>query len=321
MKLSKGIAIDEFYWSLLSTREFFLQNLTRVHDRRQARDFVNQLIMQIVFLSILAKLLSLNGGGNFFVNAFKSNIETRRFPSFLDLYRNFVSVILSKIPIKDEYQPYRNFQNRIPLWNLPKEPSVPDFCFYQSERKKDLRKRKHLPLLNLLEFWDWTQIQNPSYFFGALYERLKKQEEKKSSGSYYTPYSVAEYVCRRVIDLFLVNRLNSDFFTNFQRADEVFTYRPDAKRKQFISHLTKLLRGIKILDPAMGTGHFLECSALILLKYYRRITESILGDEEISNEPLYLLASVILPTNLYGVDNDRLAVNVSKARMFLFWFH
>ncbi|MFW9854554.1 MAG: Eco57I restriction-modification methylase domain-containing protein [Candidatus Thorarchaeota archaeon] len=310
--------IDGFYRTLIDTREFLLQNLSGIDDHRSGREYINQLIMQLVFLRILQEICLLNENQNFLITNFKRNIQINHFNSFLDLFRHYFSVFQGReSPLHETFQ-YPDFPTYFPIWSSSNIPSIPDFCFYEEQESENSRRITPIPLLNLLESLDWDQIQDHSFFFGALYEKIITQSEKKSSGSYYTPQSVAEFICNRTLELFFLSDLNSRFSNDFQTMEEYFSSVPEAARMHYLGYLQERLQKITILDPAMGTGHFLECSARKLLQYYKMITDSSRGGEDKLYDSYSLLSTVILPKNLYGVDNDPLAVQISKVRMFLF---
>ncbi|MFW9778076.1 MAG: Eco57I restriction-modification methylase domain-containing protein [Candidatus Heimdallarchaeota archaeon] len=318
MKSPDDHVIDGFYRALLDTGEFLLKNLSGISDRGSARKYINQLIMQLVFLRILQEICQKKENQNFLIANFKRNTRINHFNSFLDLFRHCISVFQGQeSPLRKAFQ-YPSFPIHLPLWHLSDIPSIPDFCFYKERESANSNRINPIPLLNLLESLDWDQIQNYSFFFGALYEKIMTQAEKKSSGSYYTPRLVAEFISNRTIESFLLSDLNSRFSSDFQTMEEFFSSVTEATRMLYLGYLKELLQKITILDPAMGTGHFLECSARKLLQYYKKIRDSSRGGQENLYDAYSILSNIILPKNLYGVDNDPLAVQVSKFRMFLF---
>ena len=100
------------------------------------------------------------------------------------------------------------------------------------------------------------------------------------------------------------------------------------------------LRDIKILDPAVGSGHFLESAIDVLVDIYQKLRnkaaelefkgfEITITDEkgELKNIDLleidddhfniYLKFFIILSRNIYGVDINPAALKVARARFFL----
>jgi SAM-dependent methyltransferase len=94
--------------------------------------------------------------------------------------------------------------------------------------------------------------------------------------------------------------------------------RPNSKLKSYCTYLietgrtsnseVKPLRQIKILDPACGSGHFLSYAFDLLYQMYI---------EEEPRTPLSEIPSLILEHNLYGIDIDLRAVQLSALSLYL----
>ena len=112
--------------------------------------------------------------------------------------------------------------------------------------------------------------------------------------------------------------------------------------KEVLLHLFDSLKEIKILDPAVGSAHFLADAIEVLLGVYEKIwdrakelglrrgLEITAADErgrlkninflEISDRDqfkIYIKFFIILSKNIYGVDINQSAINVARARLFL----
>ncbi|MGA2308194.1 MAG: hypothetical protein ABSG57_01435 [Candidatus Bathyarchaeia archaeon] len=96
------------------------------------------------------------------------------------------------------------------------------------------------------------QKQKPRGFIekGELYLSVRGLG-RKGTGSYYTPDEIVVFLVRRGLEANL--RTREQFFLadmNLLRASK--TKEPELKKK-----CTEDLLGLKIVDPAMGSGHFL----------------------------------------------------------------
>jgi hypothetical protein len=222
--------------------------------------------------------------------------------------------------------------------------SVPDNCFYKEGMTDILintqpkKVSQDVPLLNLLESRDWIEGNIDEFVLGAIYEKLITHIERKKLGAYYTPEEITSYICKNTIEPYLTNRINENFNQKFERINQIIK----TNNREILLHLFNQLKEIKILDPAVGSAHFLESAINILLNIYEKIwgrakelgirkgLNIVAADErgklktinllEISDEEqfkMFVKFFIILSKNVYGVDINPLALKVAKARLFL----
>ncbi len=130
-----------------------------------------------------------------------------------------------------------------------------------------------------------------------------KPEVKKAGGVYYTPTYIVNYIVENTLGKLLTDKLT-------------------------IKEISKL----KVLDPACGSGSFLIGAFQYLidrhLKYYTADEESVKKYLSVKNPPVYQAANGmhlltttekkrILLNNIYGVDIDTQAVEVTKLSLLL----
>lgn len=193
---------------------------------------------------------------------------------------------------------------------------------------------KSIGIFPLFELRRWYESGLIGDIIGGVYEGIKKIEERKKGGIYYTPHFVVKYIVDNTIEPYLkeiASRVSGtevkDLHTFIQEAD--------------ISVLEKFytqLSNIKILDPACGTGHFLTYTMGKLREYYhgiwlrarsdggnfpvtildeKGIREVHLKDIDENAIPFVIRQHLILRNNIYGVDIDREAHLIAKARMLI----
>ncbi|RKZ35627.1 MAG: restriction endonuclease subunit M, partial [Gammaproteobacteria bacterium] len=122
-----------------------------------------------------------------------------------------------------------------------------------------------------------------------------KPEVKKAGGVYYTPEYIVNYIVENTVGKLLENKTPDD-----------------------VSELS-------ILDPACGSGSFLIGAYTYLLdwhlNYYSKCPEEYKNEILIITENTYQLTSPekkrILLNNIYGVDIDQQAVEISKLSLLL----
>lgn len=149
--------------------------------------------------------------------------------------------------------------------------------------------------------------------------------ERKSSGSYYTPEDVVQYISGNTLLPKLQERtaglatLASE--AERERALAVNEAQRAATESYFDRKLLELaereLLSLKILDPAMGSAHFLVAAGQMLTNF---IVETLNAldwvNETISTDPLFWKRRVV-ERCLYGVDVNPLAQELAKLALWL----
>ncbi len=183
--------------------------------------------------------------------------------------------------------------------------------------------------------------------------------ERKASGSYYTPDPIVEYIVANTVGPVLDEKLKA-LLTDFRKVRKTFDRlkanadasphlrasqdsRAYAQEATFNEHkdLVESLFDLRVLDPAMGSGHFLvETVDFVtdrLLKFLNQfpinpvsfaldrtrtsILES-LGEQGVTVDPnkltdINLLKRHVLKRCIYGVDLNPMAVELAKVSLWL----
>lgn len=194
-------------------------------------------------------------------------------------------------------------------------------------------------------------------------ELIGDQGERKATGSYYTPDYIVEYIVRQTLDPILEERDEAfrsamdrcaELRRQLKKISDATTGRrlraelDDAERKAREAFL-----GIKVLDPAMGSGHFLVnavdhlTDAIIrrmqvyhdehpkvswdwnpIQRLIEQVRGAILAEMErqgIQLDPARLddtalLIRLVMKRCIYGVDLNRMAVELAKVSLWLHTF-
>ncbi|WP_408958315.1 Eco57I restriction-modification methylase domain-containing protein [Natrinema sp. 74] len=127
--------------------------------------------------------------------------------------------------------------------------------------------------------------------------------ERKATGSYYTPESVVDYVVEETVGP-LIDDIEADL--------ESRGLEPGTDAYQTALHRT--VTTLRILDPAMGCGRFLERTLEFLVA---RVTDAAgeAGSEAMLDERR--IRRDIATSCLYGVDRDELAVELATSSLWL----
>ena len=204
---------------------------------------------------------------------------------------------------------------------------------------------------------------------GSIYERLMEQEPardsdgkiairpnpyaRKDSGSFYTPQELVDLIIDQTLKPLVEERLEA--FKN--RAKELKSdHRPQDERRAELELLdpAEAVLELKILDPAMGSGHFLVSAVDFLSDYIAHLVEDVPAipgwlDEEYASPLVERIAAIrddivkranesrwimdeslltdqaiirrmVLKRCIYGVDKNPLTVELAKVSLWLHSF-
>ena len=143
---------------------------------------------------------------------------------------------------------------------------------------------------------------------GKVFEELVTGRHE--SGSYYTPRPVVSFMCREALKGFLNARVGAaDEATIARFVDEHSTQgiRINAARQ-----ISAALQSVKVVDPACGSGAYLLGMMQELIDL-----QTTLFRAGVNSKELYDLKLQIIRDNLYGVDKDEFAVNITMLRLWL----
>lgn len=131
---------------------------------------------------------------------------------------------------------------------------------------------------------------------GRVFEGVMDSDERRTSGSYYTPASLVRELVRAGLEAALTHRLGLSPGVAARWVHEGVAPRPAPN-----------LRGITVLDPAAGSGAFL-LGALHELVCLRRSA---------GEAPVLAIRRDVLAHSLFGVDLTPTAVRLTELRLWL----
>ncbi|MFX0152526.1 MAG: Eco57I restriction-modification methylase domain-containing protein [Candidatus Hodarchaeota archaeon] len=132
----------------------------------------------------------------------------------------------------------------------------------------------------------------------------------KDLGAVYTPEDtpIIAFLCNKTIYSYILDRLNQHFGTKYHYRDSFSVFQEI--QKEYLKFLEHVVKDIKILDPAVGSGHFLLEVVKTLEKIYHYLVE-----EDIREREDYEIHEWIICNNLFGVDISVEAVEKCKTRL------
>ena len=154
-----------------------------------------------------------------------------------------------------------------------------------------------------------TEVAVDPEMLGKLFEETVN--ERHSNGAYYTPRPVVSFMCREAIKGYLSGK-NIGGLTDAKIADLVHQRNPDAITRIQAPEIYDAVKNMKAVDPACGSGAFL----LGMLQEILALNDSLFRAGHTS-ESLYDQKLDIITKNIYGADQDALAVSTAMLRLWL----
>ncbi|MHA1488956.1 MAG: Eco57I restriction-modification methylase domain-containing protein [Promethearchaeota archaeon] len=339
--------IDEFYKLFNKAKDNLLNKIEGISDDIRKEEIANNLLMQLLIVWYLQEKGFLNGDKNFLIKHFKDHSQLG-FKDYYEFIKKLFEIMMGD-SIQNIFNDKTNFGKIVITGPAPflngsiEEIQISDKVFHIEGETDFLKKTEPknvsiVPILNLFESRDWTEGNIDEFVLGAIYEKMISRLERKRLGAFYTPEEITSYICRKTIESFLLNKINAEFDLKYDHLNLVFK----DSNKFILYYLFEELKKIKILDPAVGSAHFLESAIELLTKIYEDILESakklhlkngfqivasdengllkkieLLEIDNINQVRLYLKFFIILSKNIYGVDINPSAIKIAKARLFL----
>lgn len=138
------------------------------------------------------------------------------------------------------------------------------------------------------------------------------QSRRKKDGIFYTP----DYIVRYIVDNSLGTYLREHeekFKTEFGLKGDITDKTYEKRERQVYTKYQDFLQGVKVVDPACGSGAFLVYVFDYLLAENKRVGD-ILGMSLFSTDE-YIRD--ILRNNIYGVDLNEESVEITKLSLWL----
>jgi hypothetical protein len=163
------------------------------------------------------------------------------------------------------------------------------------------------------------------YAAGSVY-LVTEKGERRATGSYYTPNHIVDYIVTKTLSP-VCAAIDEKLQADIDKATEVHARARGENRNEYGRQLAKLqtdfddrILNLRVLDPAMGSGHFLlnACQFLaeeIATNPYTSDAEAdhLKGDET----TLTFWKRRVAEQCLYGVDMNPLAVELAKLALWL----
>jgi len=317
--------LNKKFYAGISERFITLrQYLTKenILDDKHASLFANRLLGRVIFCWFLDKKGVINPDRKYFdSHSFTDDSEYYR-KNLENLFFGVLNTPIADREYKDDVTPFLNgglFEAR-------------DTDLYKNS-KLTFPKNYFDDLFDFLNGYNFTTDESTSQFqqvaidpemLGRIFENLLAEmteetgeQARKAKGAFYTPREIVDYMCRESLREYLKTKIPEDQFR-----DQRFVQLIDAPDKDFQDQdhnwrrdwkpykdgIIKALDDLKVLDPACGSGAFPIGMLQLLVRVYERLEPRF---------DTYKAKLQIVEKNIYGVDIDPMAIEISRLRAWL----
>ncbi len=149
----------------------------------------------------------------------------------------------------------------------------------------------------------------------------KTKSKRKKDGVFYTPKYITQYIVENTIGCLCEEKRKELNLSDIELDKTYYTKSGQLSKKgtKFNENLDKYknwLLSLKIIDPACGSGAFLNQALNFLIDEHNFIIE-IQADLEQGQFSLFDVETTVLENNLYGVDINEESVEIAKLSLWL----
>lgn len=244
-------------------------------------------------------------------------------------------------PIYDIYKQYFGYMNigRKGKTNTDNIPAYNGGLFYTDELLDNLKIDDSILIDDLLKLSEYDfNTEVDVNILGHIFEHSlseieeitaeiegtttdKTKSKRKKDGVFYTPKYITQYIVENTIGT-LCNEKRKELeieeieFDGSYRAKDGKLLTKGKKLYQKLNDYKDWLLSLKIVDPACGSGAFLNQALNFLIAEHKNIDDII---AELTNTALRLFDTdkAILENNLYGVDINEESVEIAKLSLWL----
>ena len=340
-----------------------IENYLRTQGENKDFESILELIIvwlnRILFLKLFeTKLVEINNSNNYYKFLTIDKITDTAKLNYL-FFQVLACPIANRIDRTFNYVPYLNstlfeikeIENELcQISDIMADVEIP---YYQHTVLKDNRNRRLRGNIKLLEylfkFLDYYKFSEEGEeeilispnVLGLVFEKINGYKD----GSYYTPTYITDYMTKEAICSFILSKIKSDLNLDYNNIDDLINMFPRLSNKER-EKIQKIIQELTIIDPAVGSGHFLvsALNTLLWLWYKFGMIQtfgkydlsfeggeiSYFKDNEIfhytknsSQEDLNFQKAIfnakrhIIENNLFGVDINPKSVEIARLRLWI----
>ena len=308
----------------------FVDTLT---NTKQHRDYVKKLLGRLVFLQFLQKKGWMgvpasstkweNGDKNYFAKLVEKYLDNNRLLS--DVLEPLFFGVLNTKPEEREALFIKKGWNISLLTEFEGIPYLNGGLFEPDNIDNltiDFPYSYFKELMDFFAIYNFTIDENDPEdsevgidpeMLGHIFENLL--EDNKDKGAFYTPKEIVQYMCRQSVIQYLKTHEPSEQYAEaIEQLINDGIVNPILQNKNIAIRFTRLLKEVKVCDPAIGSGAF---PMGILYVLYHAIHHLHSHAEPHGNFNSTNTKLNIIQNNIFGVDIEQGAVDIARLRFWL----
>lgn len=291
-------------------------------DSKHAPQFASRLLGRVIFTWFLDKKGLINANLEYFESASYDDDSNYYREKLEPLFFDVLNMPILKREVRDLTTPYLNgglFEVR--PFDLYKSPLLSFPLNYFDDLYQFFRTYNFTTDESTSQF---QQVAIDPEMLGRIFENLLAEiveetgeQARKAKGAFYTPREIVDYMCRESLRGYLENKIDPDVHLkrrlyqlidapDHEFQDQDHNWRRDWK--PYKNSFVKALDELKVLDPACGSGAFPMGMLQLLVRVYERL------EPRFDHHKAKLQ---ILEKNIFGVDIEPMAVEISRLRAWL----
>ncbi len=148
--------------------------------------------------------------------------------------------------------------------------------------------------------------------------KMGKSAKRKRFGVYYTPQELTDLIVRNTVERVIEVKFQEIAHKEKLSPERIESAEPDRQLAQYWRECFQALRGIKICDPACGSGAFLIQAYQVMEDHYGDVLKNLEFHDEKKDESLgENIPDFILHDNLFGVDLSKDAVEITQLALWI----
>ncbi len=147
--------------------------------------------------------------------------------------------------------------------------------------------------------------------------KMGKSAERKRFGIYYTPQEFTEFITYNTIERFARERFDALAANMGLTRMEAEAAEEDARARDYWQKCLGILRAMKVVDPACGSGAFLIQAYDVLEHLYVDVLEHFAHQGVDIRDLREAVPDMILHDNIHGVDLSPEAVEITQLALWL----
>ncbi len=358
----------ELYDSIKTELEGLVKRNEHVKNQFESRgmktaDFAKRLLGQIVFLYFLQKKGWLGVGKTKNWGSGSKNFLAELYAKEYGEYNNFFNDILEPLfyealaTERTSNNYYSALNCRIPFLNggLFEPPHSYDWgtvdILLDNAIFKDIFRTFNVFNFTVREDEPLDkEVAIDPEMLGKVFENLIPENERKGSGTYYTPRDIVHYMCRESLITYLHTELHAKlhgehneslptrahveefvYYSDVAQEHEkiasekahnnndykgTYTHRIPQTIETYARHIDDALARVKICDPAIGSGAF-PVGVMNEIVRCRTLLNAYVDRTDNTERSPYAFKRHAIQESIYGVDIESSAVDIAKLRLWL----